>query len=176
MSTLLRRKEALADEKLGNLDGVGGGTFAEVVGHTPEIEAVLDRRVTADTPYEDLVLAPGVQRHRIHVVCRVVLEDAARCLGNDASDIGKVKIPNWLRKYTDKELTFEFCQGSDFPEDLEKYALVIHCGACMLNRREMVHRIKECAGRGVPITNYGLAISKTQGVLERAIRPLGLSL
>ena len=93
-----------------------------------------------------------------------------------SDDIGKVKIPNWLRKYTDKELTFEFCQGSDFPEDLEKYALVIHCGACMLNRREMVHRIKECAGRGVPITNYGLAISKTQGVLERAIRPLGLSL
>ncbi len=90
-------------------------------------------------------------------------------------DIGKVKIPNWLKKYTGKELIFEFCQGGDFPEDLEKYALVIHCGACMLNRREMMHRIKECVGRGVSITNYGVAISKTQGVLERAIKPLKIS-
>ena len=89
-------------------------------------------------------------------------------------DIGKVKIPNWLKKYSGKELQFEFCQGSDFPEDLEKYKLVIHCGACMLNRMEMLRRLNECVRRGVPITNYGVAISKTQGVLERVIKPLGL--
>lgn len=89
-------------------------------------------------------------------------------------DIGKVKIPNWLKKYSGKELQFEFCQGSDFPEDLEKYKLVIHCGACMLNRMEMLRRLNECVRRGVPITNYGVAISKTQGVLERMIKPLGL--
>lgn len=91
-----------------------------------------------------------------------------------ADDIGKVKIPNWLKKYSGKELQFEFCQGSDFPEDLEKYKLVIHCGACMLNRAEMLRRLKECVRRGVPITNYGVAISKTQGLLERVIRPLRL--
>lgn len=89
-------------------------------------------------------------------------------------DIGKVKIPNWLKKYSGKELQFEFCQGSDFPEDLEKYKLVIHCGACMLNRMEMLRRLNECVRRGVPITNYGVAISKTQGVLDRVVRPLGL--
>ena len=89
-------------------------------------------------------------------------------------DIGKVKIPGWLKQYSGKELQFEFCQGSDFPDDLEKYALVVHCGACMLNRAEMLRRLKECVRRGVPITNYGVAISKTQGVLERVVRPLGL--
>lgn len=89
-------------------------------------------------------------------------------------DIGKVKIPNWLKKYTGKDLHFAFCQGSDFPEDLEQYKLVIHCGACMLNRIEMRRRLQECVRRGVPITNYGVAISKTQGVLARTVKPLGL--
>lgn len=89
-------------------------------------------------------------------------------------DIAKVKIPNWLQKYCGKKLEFDFCTGSDFPEDLEKYQLVIHCGACMLNRAEMNRRLKECVHRGVTITNYGLTISKTQGVLERVIKPFGL--
>lgn len=89
-------------------------------------------------------------------------------------DIAKVKIPNWLQKYCGKKLEFDFCTGSDFPEDLEKYQLVIHCGACMLNRAEMNRRLKECVHRGVAITNYGLTISKTQGVLERVIKPFGL--
>ena len=89
-------------------------------------------------------------------------------------DIGKVKIPRWIEQYSGKKIEFSFCHGGDFPEDLEKYALVIHCGACMLNRVEMIRRLRECVRRGVPITNYGVAISKTQGVLERVIRPLGL--
>ncbi len=89
-----------------------------------------------------------------------------------SDDIGKVKIPNWLKKYTGKDLQFSFCQGSDFPDDLEQYKLVIHCGACMLNRMEMLRRLHECVRRGVPITNYGVAISKTQGVLERTIKPV----
>ena len=89
-------------------------------------------------------------------------------------DIAKVKIPNWLGRYTGNKFEFSVCTGSDFPEDLEKYQLVIHCGACMLNRAEMNRRLKECVRRGVPVTNYGLAISKTQGVLERVIKPFGL--
>ncbi|MBI9112777.1 [FeFe] hydrogenase H-cluster maturation GTPase HydF [Maridesulfovibrio ferrireducens] len=89
-------------------------------------------------------------------------------------DIGRVKIPNWIRQYTDKSINFETYSGHDFPTDLERYKLVIHCGACMLNRTEMLRRINECKRRNVPITNYGVAISKVQGVLERIIAPFNL--
>ncbi|MBN4068876.1 [FeFe] hydrogenase H-cluster maturation GTPase HydF, partial [Desulfotalea psychrophila] len=91
-----------------------------------------------------------------------------------ADDIGRVKIPRWLTQYTGKNLRFETYSGHDFPEDLEKYKLVIHCGACMLNRTEMLRRVTECNRRNVPITNYGVAISKVQGVLERIIEPFHL--
>ncbi len=91
-----------------------------------------------------------------------------------ADDIGRVKIPRWLSQYCGRELVFETAVGHDFPENLEDYALVIHCGACMLNQAEMSRRIVEAHRRGVPVTNYGLAISKTQGVFERAIAPLNL--
>lgn len=89
-------------------------------------------------------------------------------------DIAKVKIPQLLRKYTSKELDFSFCVGCDFPENLEEYDLVVHCGACMLNKAEMTRRLKECVRRGVPVTNYGVAISKAQGILERVIKPFNL--
>lgn len=92
-----------------------------------------------------------------------------------ADDIGRVKLPRWISQYTGKDLTFEVHSGHDFPDDLERYALVVHCGSCMLNRMEMVRRIKECTRRGVPVTNYGVAISKVQGVLDRVLRPFGLS-
>lgn len=91
-----------------------------------------------------------------------------------ADDIGRVKIPRWLTQYTGKDLNFEFYSGHDFPEDLERFKIAIHCGACMLNRTEMVRRIKECNRRGVPVTNYGVAISKLQGVLERVLKPFKL--
>ncbi|QJB57548.1 [FeFe] hydrogenase H-cluster maturation GTPase HydF [Pseudodesulfovibrio sp. zrk46] len=92
-----------------------------------------------------------------------------------ADDIGRVKIPRWLSQYTGKELNFEFYSGHDFPEDLERFKLAIHCGACMINRTEMLRRIKECNRRGVPVTNYGVAISKLQGVLDRVLKPFNLS-
>ncbi len=85
-------------------------------------------------------------------------------------DIGRVKIPRWLNQYAGKQLTYEVFAGHDFPDDLESFALAIHCGACMINAMEMHHRMLECARRGVPITNYGMAISKVQGVLERVVR------
>ena len=88
-----------------------------------------------------------------------------------ADDIGRVKIPQWITEYTGKKLDFEMYSGHDFPENLEQYSLVIHCGACMLNRMEMIRRINECRRRGVPFTNYGIAISKVQGVLSRVIEP-----
>ena len=92
-----------------------------------------------------------------------------------ADDIGRVKIPRWISQYTGKDISFEVHSGHDFPDDLERYALVVHCGSCMLNRMEMVRRIKECTRRGVPVTNYGVAISKVQGVLDRVLRPFGLT-
>ena len=87
-------------------------------------------------------------------------------------DIGRAKIPNWLKNYTQKDLNFDIAAGSDFPDNLEDYALIIHCGACMLNQKEMNNRIREAERRGVPITNYGLAISKLHGYFERTIAPL----
>ena len=88
-----------------------------------------------------------------------------------ADDIGRVKLPRWISQYTGKDLTFEMHSGHDFPDDLERFALVVHCGSCMLNRMEMLRRIKECTRRGVPVTNHGVAISKVQGVLDRVLRP-----
>ncbi len=90
-----------------------------------------------------------------------------------ADDIGRVKIPRWINQYTGKDLHFDVYSGHDFPEDLERYKLAIHCGGCMINRVEMLRRIKECRRRGVPITNFGLAISKVQGVFDRVIKPFG---
>lgn len=86
-------------------------------------------------------------------------------------DIGRVKIPQWLQKYTGKKINFKVVAGSDFPEDMESYKLVIHCGGCMLNRTEMQRRIRETVCREIPITNYGMVISKLHGFLERTLRP-----
>ncbi len=91
-----------------------------------------------------------------------------------ADDIGRVKIPRWFSQYTGKELHFEVYAGHDFPDDLERFKLAVHCGGCMINRTEMLRRITECRRRGVPMTNYGVAISKVQGVLPRVLRPFGL--
>jgi [FeFe] hydrogenase H-cluster maturation GTPase HydF len=100
---------------------------------------------------------------------------AETCSHNvQCDDIGRFKIPDWLYKYTGKKFHFEVAVGHDFPEDLEKYKLIIHCGACMINRTEMGRRILEAKRRGIPITNYGIAISKLNGVLNRTIKPFGL--
>jgi [FeFe] hydrogenase H-cluster maturation GTPase HydF len=86
-------------------------------------------------------------------------------------DIGRVKIPRWLQKYVGGDLEFTTVKGRDFPQDLSPYKLVIHCGACMWNRQEMISRIAECRRQGVPITNYGLVIAYSLGILERALEP-----
>ena len=86
-------------------------------------------------------------------------------------DIGRVKIPNWLRKHGLPDLQFRFVQGHDFPDDLSGIDLVIHCGACMFNRREVLSRILQCRRQGVPFTNYGTAIAYCFGILERALAP-----
>lgn len=84
-------------------------------------------------------------------------------------DIGTVKLPKWLRERTGKNLNIETSSGREFPEDLSKYSLIIHCGGCMLNEREMRFRMQTAADSGVPITNYGTAIAYMQGILKRSI-------
>jgi [FeFe] hydrogenase H-cluster maturation GTPase HydF len=86
-------------------------------------------------------------------------------------DIGRVKIPRWLNHAVGGELQYTVVQGNDFPEDVSSYKLVVHCGACMWNRRQMLERIRECRRQGVPITNYGVLIAAVHGMLERALQP-----
>lgn len=86
-------------------------------------------------------------------------------------DIGRVKIPRWLREHVGGELAVDHCQGPDFPDDLSVYDLIIHCGACMLGRRAVLSRIETAKEQRVPITNYGIAIAKFTGIQERALAP-----
>jgi|SRR3989339_1180274 len=86
-------------------------------------------------------------------------------------DIGRVKIPRWIREYTGNALEFQTCQGHDFPSDLSGFKLAVLCGSCMQNRREVLNRIETCCAAGVPVTNYGLAIAHSLGILERALSP-----
>ena len=111
--------------------------------------AMLDKLKDGDT----VLISEGCTHHR------------------QCEDIGTVKLPNWVRKHTGKQLNFEFTSGGEFPEDLSKYALIIHCGGCMLNEREMKSRVRHAVDSGVPITNYGVAIAHMHGILRRTLSP-----
>lgn len=86
-------------------------------------------------------------------------------------DIGTVKLPDWIRQFTKSEPEFTFTSGTEFPDDLGQYKLIIHCGGCMLNGKEMKYRIKCACDQNVPITNYGMTIAYIHGVLERSLEP-----
>ncbi len=91
-------------------------------------------------------------------------------------DIGRVKIPRWLKQYVGADLDLQVCSGRDYPENLGQYKLIIHCGSCMLTRRELLFRIQQAREAGVPITNYGICISAIQGVIERTLAPFPAAL
>lgn len=112
----------------------------------------LDRLCNGDT----VLISEGCTHHR------------------QCNDIGTVKLPGWIKKYTGKELEFEFTSGTEFPEDLSKYAMVVHCGGCMLNAAEMKSRISHTAEQKINIVNYGIAIAQMNGILQRSIEPLGM--
>ena len=112
--------------------------------------------------------------------CRAIREltDGSRILIAEActhhptcEDIGRVKLPAMLKKATGKELEFVFAPGRDFPEDLTQFQLIIHCGSCMLNRQETLYRLQKAKEMQVPVTNYGMAISYCQGVLDKVLIP-----
>jgi [FeFe] hydrogenase H-cluster maturation GTPase HydF len=112
---------------------------------------------------------------RLHTGDRVLVAEA--CSHHPiGEDIGRVKIPRWLTQYVGGKLEFNQVQGHDFPSDLSPYRLVIHCGACAWNRREMLSRILRCRQAGVPITNYGLTIAYSLGIFERALEPFPAAL
>ena len=105
---------------------------------------------------------------RLHPGARILIAEA--CSHHPiAEDIGRVKIPRWLTQFVGGRLQFDTVQGHDFPPDLAGYDLVVHCGACMWNRREMLSRILRCRAAGVPITNYGIAIAYSLGIFKRAL-------
>lgn len=89
-------------------------------------------------------------------------------------DIGTVKLPKWILEYTGKNVRFEFTSGTEFPDDLSKYKMIIHCGGCMLNEREMKYRLKCAEDAGVPMTNYGTAIAQMKGILKRSLEVFGV--
>jgi len=85
------------------------------------------------------------------------------------NDIGTVKMPKWIENYTGKRIEFSFTSGGDFPEDLSQYDLIVHCGGCMLNEKEMQYRIEKAKENGIPMVNYGVAIAQMHGILERSL-------
>lgn len=101
---------------------------------------------------------------------RVLIAEACTHHRQD-DDIARVKIPRWLLQKTGRNLKLDFASGMDFPDNLNEYSLVIHCGGCMLNRKEMQNRIRRVVDAGVPIVNYGVFIAYVQGILDRALQP-----
>jgi len=153
-------------------------------------QAVL--KVTADTPKEIPLTTFSIlfarQKSDLSVMARgaAAIEDLkpgdpvliAEACSHHAleDDIGRVKIPRWLKQYVGGDLEIDTSTGHDYPDDLKKYKLIIHCGACMINRREMLNRLRKAQEAGVPVTNYGVAISFLQGVIKRSLAPFPAAL
>ena len=149
-------------------------------------------KVVADTPPEVLMTSFSIlySRFKGDLVTQTLGAMAVKNLKPDdnvliaeacshhpiGEDIGRVKIPRWLTQYVGGKLNFTTVQGQDFPDDLSPYKMVIHCGACMWNRRTMLNRILKCRRAGVPITNYGLVIAYSLGIFERALQPFPAAL
>jgi [FeFe] hydrogenase H-cluster maturation GTPase HydF len=144
-------------------------------------------KVTADVPKEIPVTTFSIlfarQKADLSIMARGAaaidnLQSGDRILIAEAcshhsleDDIGRVKIPRWLRQYVGGDLQIDTSAGRDYPDDLKKYKLILHCGACMMNRREMLNRLRKANEAGVPVTNYGIAISFLQGVIKRSLAP-----
>lgn len=115
----------------------------------------------------DAVKGAAVLKRLTNGECILIAEGCTH--HRQCGDIGTVKLPAWINEYTKKDLRYEFCSGHDFPEDLSRYSLIIHCGACTLNEREMQSRIGAAKSAGVPITNYGTVIAEVHGILKRSV-------
>lgn len=163
------------------------GETLHAVGKKPSLvitDSQVFEQVSAEVP-EDILLTSfsilmarckGYLRTAVDGVSAVEhLQDGDRVLiaegcthHRQCEDIGSVKIPKWLKQYTNRELRIELSSGQDFPEDLSPYSLVIHCGGCMLNEREVQFRMKCASRQGIPFTNYGITIAYMKGILQRS--------
>lgn len=129
--------------------------------------SILFARYKGDLP---LLIRGAAQLSRLREGDRVLISEG--CTHHrQCSDIGTVKLPGWLETYSGVKPVYTFTSGGEFPEDLSPFALIIHCGGCMLNGKEMEHRLRRAADAGVPIVNYGVAIAQMHGILERSLRP-----
>ncbi len=146
--------------------------FLKVAADTPDSIpltsfSVLMARFQADLP---TLVEGALAIDRLRAGDRVLVAEA--CTHHPiGEDIGTVKIPRWLTQYVGGALEFEFTRGRDLPTDLTRFRLVVHCGACMWNRRQMLFRLEACRQADVPVTNYGLAIAFSLGIFERALGP-----
>lgn len=131
--------------------------FARYKGDLPELVRGA-RAVASLRPGDRVLIAEACTHHRL------------------ADDIGRVQIPRWLRQYVGGELDFHWSSGVGYPESLQEFRLVVHCGGCMINRRQMLYRIQLARDKGVPIVNYGVLLAFVHGVLERALQPFPLAL
>lgn len=121
--------------------------YKGILDHAVKGARALDKLEDGDT----ILISEGCTHHR------------------QCEDIGTVKIPAWIRDYTKKDFDFKFSSGGQYPTDLAEFKLIIHCGGCMLNEKEMRYRLNSAVDQGVPITNYGILISYMQGILDRSI-------
>lgn len=144
-------------------------------------------KVSADTPEDILLTSFSIlfARYKGDLFKLVQGAKALKNLKKDAKvliaeacthhaqpdDIGRVKIPRWIKQNVHSDIHFDFCAGRDYPDNIEEYDLVIHCGGCTLNRKEMLSRIEASNERGVPVLNYGLCIATLNGILDRALKP-----
>ena len=145
-------------------------------------------QVSADTPREVALTSFSIlfARHKGILQDAVAgvralddLADHARILISEGcthhrqcDDIGTVKLPRWIAQYTGKTFDFHFTSGTEFPDDLSEYGLVVHCGGCMLSEREVKYRMQCARDQNVPMTNYGILIAYMQGILQRSVAPL----
>lgn len=165
------------------------GTLA-LLGRKPKMvitDSQVFGRVSKDTPKDILLTSFSILFARykgnletmVHGVKALdILEDGDKVLISEGcthhrqcDDIGTVKIPRWLKEYTGKELIIETSSGTEFPDDLGSYKMIIHCGGCMLNEREMKYRISCAQDQGIPIANYGMVIAYIHGILKRSLSP-----
>ena len=144
-------------------------------------------KVSADTPSDIMLTSFSILFARYKgslatvvegVTALDTLEDGDKILISEGcthhrqcDDIGSVKLPRWIRQYTGKDIDFVFSSGTEFPEDLSAYKLIVHCGGCMLNEREMKYRLACATDQNIPITNYGILIAYMQGILKRSLLP-----
>ena len=160
----------------------------ESIGKKPKLvitDSQVFGRVSKDTPQDILLTSFSIlfarYKGNLESVVRGVtaldrLKDGDQVLISEGcshhrqcGDIGTVKLPAWIREYTKKELYFEFTSGTEFPDDLTPYQLIVHCGGCMLNEREMKYRLSCAEDQQVPMTNYGILIAYVHGILKRSV-------